>query len=548
MDSLRAHGVRYVFGNPGTTESPLLDSLQDYPDIRYVTTLHEGVAVCAAGYYAQASGSTAVANVHVAPGLGNGLGSLYGAMRAGSPLVLTAGQQDTRLRLREPMLQHDLVAMAQPLVKWSVQVERADEMATVLRRAFKVANDPPRGPVFVALPIDVMEQETALAAEPPSELHRATLPDPDGVLALTDLLVRAQSPAIVVGDDVARAGATATLVELAEVSGSAVYHEGLRQHMAFPNRHPNHAGSLGFDAAAVAAALARHDLVLLVGGPFFEEIWFAPGPAIPDGVLLAQIAESPTVLGRHLPLATGLLGDLTATLSALPPALAERGGALFAEAARARNAELRASHAELAQRREEQQQARWDARPMTPARALAELARLLPANGIVVDESITAGPDLAHAFAFDGPHDYYGERGGGIGQGIAGALGVKLAHPDRPVLAITGDGSAMYHVQALWTAAHLNLGILFVVLANREYRVLKHNLDAYRQRFDAPSNRPYPHMDLDPILDFAALARGLGVPGERIDEPDRLAAAAAEALAAGEPRLLEVVVSGKGGR
>jgi benzoylformate decarboxylase len=184
---------------------------------------------------------------------------------------------------------------------------------------------------------------------------------------------------------------------------------------------------------------------------------------------------------------------------------------------------------------------------MPAGRALYELARVLPPGGIVVDEAITAAGQLAQAFDFRGAHEYYGQRGGGIGQGIAGALGVKLAHPQRPVMVVSGDGSAMYHVQALWTAANLDLGILFVVLANGEYRVLKHNLDTYRRRFHVPgSNRPYPHMDLAPELDFAALARGMGVAATRVDDPAALAAAARSALASGAPHLLEVAVAGKG--
>jgi len=207
MESLVSHGVRHIFGNPGTTETPLLDSLPAYPQIEYVMTLHEGVAVGAASFYAQATGRTAVANLHVAPGLGNAIGSLYGAFKANSPLVVTAGQQDTRMRLANPLLGHDLVAMAAPVTKWSVQVERADEIAAILRRAFKVATDSPKGPIFVSLPIDVMEQETSVEAIGPDKLWRSTHPDPKGLEEVASLLLKSASPAIVAGDDVARSGA-----------------------------------------------------------------------------------------------------------------------------------------------------------------------------------------------------------------------------------------------------------------------------------------------------------------------------------------------------
>src|ERR1700761_7699430 len=208
MESFVAHGVRHIFGNPGTTETPLLDSLPAYPQIEYIMALHEGVAVGAASFYAQAARRPVLANLHVAPGLGNGIGSLYGALKAGSPVVVTAGQQDTRMRLNNPVLGHELVAMAAPVTKWSVQVERADEMAPILRRAFKGAPDAPQGPVFVALPIDVLEQETDVEAAVPDRLWRATHPDPRGIDALASLLLKSQNPVIIAGDDVARADAT----------------------------------------------------------------------------------------------------------------------------------------------------------------------------------------------------------------------------------------------------------------------------------------------------------------------------------------------------
>src|SRR6201991_4532860 len=200
LETLVNHGVDRIFGNPGTTESPLLDSLLDYPSLQYVVHLHEGVAVGAANFYAQASGKTAFVNLHVAPGLGNAIGMIYGALKENSPMVVTPGQQDTRARLRGPVLGHALAAMAAPVTKWSVQVERADELGPILQRAFKIANEAPAGPVFVALPIDVMEQETAIAPARPAKIFPAARPDPVGIEAMAKLIAAAKSPAIVAGD------------------------------------------------------------------------------------------------------------------------------------------------------------------------------------------------------------------------------------------------------------------------------------------------------------------------------------------------------------
>jgi len=327
METLVGHGVEYLFGNPGTTESPIIESLQDYPQIRYVLALHEAVAIGAASYYAQASGRTGVVNLHVAPGLGNALGMLYNARKAGSPLLLTAGQQDTRLRLRAPLLGHDLVAMAAPLVKWSAQVERADEMAPLLRRALKIAQDPPSGPVFVALPIDVLEQETAEIPLPPGTLFLEAGPDPAGVTAMAELLLGSRNPVIVAGDDVGRRGAHGDLLALAEQIGAAVWFEGLRQHVVFPTMHPNCRGALGFDAAAIRKALDGSDAVLLLGGPFFEEVWFAPGSAFPPDAAVLQIEDSPERLSRNFPLRAGLLASAGAALRALSAAIEGGAGA-----------------------------------------------------------------------------------------------------------------------------------------------------------------------------------------------------------------------------
>ncbi|MDA1098142.1 MAG: thiamine pyrophosphate-binding protein [Proteobacteria bacterium] len=545
MDSLVAHGVDRIFGNPGTTESPLLDSLQSYPAIEYVVALHEGIAVGAASFYAQASGKTAVVNLHVAPGLGNGIGMIYGALKANSPLVITAGQQDTRLRLREPVLGHDLVAMAAPVTKWSVQVERADEMAAIMQRAFKIANEAPAGPVFVALPINVMEQETDLPAAASTRIFTSSRPDPAGVDTVVELLLAAQNPAIVVSDDVARSGAHGELIALAEAMGAGVWFEALRHHAAFPNRHPNARAILPVDAAATARSLDGADLVMLIGGPFFEEVWFSPGAPFPNGAAVVQIEGSPARLAYNYPLSAGLVGHLPSTLGALRDGVTA-GPAVYQSAAKARNGALANLSAEAAAAYQARSQRAWDRAPMSVPRAMAEISAGTPDNAVVVEEAITAGLDLARAFNFAAPGDYYSGRGGGIGQGLAGAIGAKVAHPDRPLLAISGDGSAMYSIQALWSAAHHKLDIVFVILVNREYRILKHNLDTYRQRFDANSNQDYPQMDLGaPALDFVTIARGMGVPGCTISQPDELAGAIASAFAAAGPSLIAVEIEGK---
>ena len=546
LESLRLHSVEAIFGNPGTTENPLLDNLVAYPEISYYVALHEAVAVCAAGYYAQASGKTGFANVHVAPGLGNAIGMMHGALKANSPLIVTAGQQDTRMRLREPLLSHDLVAMAEPVTKWSVELRSADEVGPVMRRAFEIANEPPMGPVFVALPVDVMCQETQIAAEKSDVLLASHSPSAETVSKIAAMMLKAENPAIIACDDVARDRAVASMVELAERTGASVYGEPIRMHVSFPNQHPNFAGRVPVETAGIRRVLSRHDFFLITDGPVFEEVWFDEGRFFPDGAAVVQISHSAGQLAQKFPVTLGVRAGARVTIEKLLTAVKAEADAGAKAKADKRNSDLAERFRALADAAAGRVDKERDFRPMTQRTAVHEIQQALPDNIVVVDESISASFEVGHTIAYRDAGDYYGARGGGIGQGLAGSLGVKAAVPDRPVVCMSGDGSAMYSIQAFWSAAHHNLPILFVILSNREYRVLKHNLDTYRQRFNAPSERPYPYMDLaEPQLDFVSLAKGMGVEGECIEDPDRLGDAVKRAFASGAPHVIEVVIAGK---
>ena len=539
LDSLLAHGVTKIFGNPGTTETPLLDNLMDYSDLEYIFHLHEGVAVGAANFYAQASNSTAVASMHVAPGLGNAIGMIYGALKNHSPMIVTAGAQDTRIRLADPLLGHDLVSMAKPVTKWSVQVEHADEMAAIMQRAFKIANEHPKGPVFVALPINVMEQETKFPATTAGFLKNRGLASTETLNQLANLIRHSKSIGIVAGDDVVTSGSRQALVALSEKIGAGVHLEIVCGQFPFPSRHPHFLGRVGPDGAAHRDVLGQYDTVLLVGGPFFEDVWHSEVSPFADAVTLIQIEPTESRLAHNFQLTLGIAADIKDTLERLLKLVGNE--IIYDERSKA----LKKHYLTRKEDAESQFAKAKERSPMTPARAMYELGRAVPDNVVISEESITAAPDVHRNFDVGGKTAFYAPRGGGIGHGLCGCLGVAVAHRGEQVVAISGDGSAMYSIQGLWTAAYHKLKILFVILSNREYRILKHNMNNYRRRFDVKSNGPYVFMDLtEPCLNFVEMAEGMGVPGRKVDNPMDIANAVAEALTMEGPYILDLVVEG----
>ncbi|MFP6735779.1 MAG: thiamine pyrophosphate-binding protein [Rhodospirillales bacterium] len=544
LETLLAHHVTTFFGNPGSTENAVVDGLFEYDDLRYILALHEGVAIGAATFYAQASGETPLVNLHAGPGLGNGIGMIYGALRANVPMIVTAGQQDTRMLMREPILSHNLAAMAAPVVKWSMQIEHADEVSLAARRACKIANQAPKGPVFLSLPLNVMEQETEAALQGPGEIYHAAA-DAAGIDRAADILVNAKKPMIVAGDGVAQAGASGAVGRLAEAAGAEIWFEPSRARYPVAGDHRCVRGSLPFDSIAMRALFEAADAVLLIGGRFFEELWYNADTSPLAGLEadVVQIDDAEPRLAQFHAIDLGLIGDMGATASAICDALEPGLDAASRGLAAQRLAGVAAAREERAARQAARAEAPVEPGKISVPRAMAALRDAAPANTAFANEIITTRLDFDGTFDALGPDDFFAGRGGGIGQGLAGAIGVKLAYPDRPVVCISGDGSAMYSVQALWTAAHHDLAIVFIILSNREYRVLKTNLDEWRRRFDMTSNAPNPLMDIaDPPLDFVALAKGMGLDGAYVDDDSGVAPALKKAFASERPYLIEMEI------
>jgi benzoylformate decarboxylase len=536
IEVLRSEGVTHIFGNPGTTELPMIDALAAVSDIHYVLGLQESTVVGMADGYAQATGRPAFLNVHTAAGLGNAIGNLTNAKSANTPLVVTAGQQDYRHIITDPLLAGDLTGIAMAACKWTHEVRTLGELGTVLRRAFHDAATAPSGPVFVSLPMNVMDEIGPAPIPPPSRIERRAVGG--GLAELADLL--AATPigrlAIVVGDEVTASGGTEAVVAVAESLGATVHGSPLLGSFAFPPLHALWAGALPPHAGALRKALAEYDRVFLIGGRAFMTYPYAPGSPLPETVELLHLAPDAHDLGRTYSVRLGIAGDPRATLEALLPLLREKVTATSA-------AEVIATRHVLQEKARAAYETaaldRYDRVPMPPIVAAHALLRALPPESIVVDEGPATNTHVRAFHQVTRPDRYFFVRGGGLGWGMPAALGVSLGFGREPVLCIVGDGAAMYSPQALWSAAHEQLPVVFAVVNNREYNILKNYMRGM-EGYNATMGK-FIGMDIaDPPVDYCALARAVGVAATLVERAGDVGDAVRAAWNTGKPHLLEL--------
>ncbi|MFI5927130.1 benzoylformate decarboxylase [Micromonospora sp. NPDC051543] len=515
-DVLRTLGMTTVFGNPGSTEEPFL---QDFPaDFHYVHALHEATAVAMADGYAQAAGRPAHVNLHTAPGLGNGMGNLVTAWHNKTPLIVTAGQQTREMLLLEPRLTNRrAVELPEPYVKWSYEPVRAQDIPAALLRAHATAVQPPVGPVFLSLPMD----DWAKPAEPPPAPRSVATrfgPDPQRLEMFARVLADSRDPVLVFGPGVDRSGSWPAAVALAERLAAPVWSAPAPERAVFPEDHPQFRGVLPFAIGPLAEALHGHDTVLVVGAPVFRYYPHVPGSHLPEGARLLHVTDDPDEAARA-PVGDSLLGDPGLALTALLDLLPAAGRQPPAPRAVPPPPEVTV--------------------PLSADAMFAALAAHWPADGVLVQESPSNLAALRRNLRITRPASYFTMASGGLGYGLPAAIGVALAERDtgrgRPVVAVIGDGSFHYSVQALWTAARLSLPVVIVVPINQQYAILK----AFAELKDTPG---VPGLDL-PGLDVTAIAAGYGCATEVVRTPDEFGAALAAGLRAGGPTVLPVPIS-----
>jgi benzoylformate decarboxylase len=542
LEALRSEGARYVFGNPGTTELPLIDALVDAPDISYVLALQEASAVAMADGYAQAACRPGVLNLHTAGGLGHGLGNLLNACVSGTPLVVTAGQQDSRHTLTDPLLYGDLISIATPAVKWAREVTHPDQIPILVRRAFHDCQTAPTGPVFLSLPLDVMEAMTTVDIGEVSTIDRFAVAGSLDRLADYLAAIPPGKLAIIAGDEISASNAAAETVLVADALATPVFGSSWPAHIPFPTAHPLWMGNLPTKATEIAQKLQPYDAVFALGGKSLITILYTEGSAVPPGMQIFQLSADARDLGRTYPTKLALVGDIRASLRALLPLLTPKLADKTAAYAALRKAAEREQEARRGQL-EAAADAEFGQPEITPLVAGREMARAIGPKIAIVDEAPATLGALRAFLSTECARQYSFSRGGALGWGMPAALGFSLGMDRAPVVSIVGDGAALYSPQALWTAAHEQLPVTFVVINNREYNILKKFMRSQPHYASARANR-FIAMDIvDPVIDFLALAGSMGVPARRIDRAANIASALEAAIASGVPNLLEIPTS-----
>ena len=520
-----------------------MHELESFPELKYVLVLQEGVAVGMADAYARATGRPAFVNLHIETGLANGISLLHNAYAGGTPLVLSAGNKDIR------ELAHgrtDLAEMVRPFTKWTAEVTHPDQVPFVMRRAFNEAKTPPTGPTFVAFSANALDDEGDVEIAPSPAGYVRSAPEPEGVERAAELLGAASSPVMIVSDGVGESGGAEAAVRVAEMLGAPVYASSYSG-MNFPTGHPHFGGSIRLGFSETTEMLSSADAALVVGRlasgsyMFSEPVLRFIGP----GTKLVHVDSDPAEVGATQPTDVGIAADPAVTLDRLAEALDAAMSGSAKEAAKGRCAILAEARLKMDAERDRRVRHGWDGSPMPPSRMMAEVASALPPETIVIDDAVTTRDAVFDSMDFDTPGSVYGGRGGALGWGVGAAMGVKLANPDRPVVAVVGDGSAMMTVQGFWTAANEGIPVVYVVCNNRSYRILKLNVDKYRSMvLDAEGESRYLGMDFPIALDIAGMARSMGVDARTIEDPSEVAPATRAALESGRPAVLDVVIDG----
>lgn len=540
LKMFEAEGIRHMFGNPGTSEAPMMDIMPEYPGIQYYLVLQEGVAVGMAEGYARASGEVPLVSLHIDNGMANGLSLMIDQKYSGTPMVLTAGNKDIR---KMAAGRSDLAEMARPFAKWSTEITHAEQVPSVIRRAFQEARTAPTGPVFVAVSANAFDDVADIDILPSSRVRSLPAADQNAVEEACALIASAKRPILIVGDRVSEYGGASGAVRLAELAGMRAYGH-ISTAMNFPASHPLWQGGLSMRTPEAVAAVRAADVIVAAGCPVFEDFFYQPGQFIAAGSKLIHIDINPGEIGKSEPTDIGILGAPGVALGQLADHLSETLSGSQIEAAKGRVEQAAQASAARKAAFEALAAKGMKSSPMTAAAMGKVMADTMPEDTVVFNDGVSSAGFVFEALNPSQPGSYYGCRGQAIGWGVGATLGVKLANMDRPVVGVIGDGSAMMTIQGLYTAVNSNIPVVYVMCNNSSYRVLKVNMNHYHRLNKMPMPDHYFGFDFPAEIDFVAQANAYGMRGERVTRPDDFAKALDGAIKSGEPAVIDVVIDG----
>ena len=545
LEQFLADNFEYMFGNPGTSEEGFIDALWDYPDLKYILTLQETIAVMMADGYARATQKPTLVQIHSTPGLGNAIGALYQAYRGHSPLVVIGGDAGIKYKAMEAQMAGDLVTFAEPVTKWSTMVKESSSLLRVLRRAIKVAATPPMGPVYVCLPIDILDAPVVEEVRPTTFPNTRTLPEEELLKTSAAWLASAQKPMIFVGDGVAFSNAQDELTRVAELLGAEVWAADAGEvNMSYA--HPLYQGATGHMFGYQSLPItSKGDVNLICGTYMLPEVFPELGEIYQPGAKIIHIDLNAYDIAKNHRLDLGIVSDPKLTLAKLATALETKMSSEQKIAAKSRTDRIAQNKkADLQLQLEADRQVR-NSVPLHFSRFIEELAAQLPEDAIIFDEAITNSLAITRYLPPTKPGHYFLTRGGSLGVGIPGAIGVKLANPSKTVIGFTGDGGAMYTIQGLWTAVRHNVDVKLVICHNSSYKILQDNIEAYWQERGIPKHHFPLSFDLSkPYIGFDEIARGMGVKAIRIEKPEEIAPGIEQALAYDGPFLIDLILEG----
>ena len=533
-----AEGVNYVFGNPGTSETPMMTILPEYKDLDYILVLQEGVAVGMAEGYGRSTGTVPLVSLHIDNGMANGLSLMIDQLRSGTPMVMTAGNKDIR---KLGPGRSDLAELARPFAKWSAEITHAGQVPSVIRRAFQEAKTSPTGPVFVGMSANAFDDVADVNIQPSTDVVQNSSTDPNALEEICDLLSTASKPIMIIGDRLN--GANQAAVKLAETAGIPVYGHGSFE-VNFPATHPLWQGNLSVRNPDAVKAIRSADLIIAAGCTVFDDFFYQAEDIIPKSAKLVHIDSDPSSVGKSEPSDIAILAAPSEVITQLAESVSyEFTGTKAEEAAlRVKDAASVSSARREAFAKSAMKQRNMS--PMSPSTFAATFADALPSDATVFNDGISTGGLIFEAMSPDERGSYYAIRGGAIGWGMGATMGVQLGQPDRPVVGVMGDGTAIMTIQALWTAANSNIPAVFVICNNRSYRILKLNSNVYHRMQGLQTPESYVASDFDLPLDFKSQADAYGVEGVRVETPDELTAEIQRGCELNKPLVIDAVIDG----